>query len=100
MGRETVSWAVCTYVVWGGCESRVHRDEGSDDSDEGNGRKRRERGSGLFEEDFFETEFKKRRKVRMEEKERDGWIWPCSSYCRLPQKQNMKHQVNIAYNDN
>ena len=66
----------------------VRRDEGSDDSDEGSGRKRR----GLFDDDFFETEFKKRRKVRRGEIQWLDCMKMCS-HCRLPQRQNTKHQV-------
>ena len=43
------------------------RDEESDSDDEGKGKKWRKRsrdgGSGLFDEDFFEGEFRKRRRV-------------------------------------
>ncbi len=41
-------------------------DSGSDGSDEGEGgerRRKRDRGSGMFDEDFLEGEFRKRRKV-------------------------------------
>ena len=62
MGSQTVSG--CGLWVWfSWC---VCRDEDSDSSDGEGGRRKRKRegNSSLFDEDFFEAEFRKRRKVR------------------------------------
>lgn len=48
-----------------------HRDEESDSSDEGGGRTLKRKGDSLFDSDFFEAEFRKRRRVSCHAK---SWV--------------------------